>query len=278
VIHVATAHVGSARWLSVQLRYLRHTMTEPYDVFASLEDVDPGDLAGDIVAFEHRGPHAGKLNLLAAEIGAASPDEDLVMFLDGDAFPVADPAPVIRAALASTDLVAVQRLENAGDRQPHPSFCVTSVGTWRRLQGDWSAGFSWVGSNGSRHSDVGGNLLRLLEVHGLEWTPLLRSNTVDLHPVWFGVYGGVVYHHGAGFRAAKSRHDLTSAPRPVPAVPGLRRLARSVDARRLQRWSRATAGRAGELSETLFAEIEVDFDFYRRFLDSAPATPAGAGD
>jgi hypothetical protein len=40
--------------------------------------------------------------------------------------------------------------------------------------------------------------------------PLLRSNTADLHPVWFAVYAEHIYHHGAGFRRRVSRVDVAS--------------------------------------------------------------------
>ena len=32
------------------------------------------------------------------------------------------------------------------------------------------------------------------------WVQLLRTNGSALHPMFFGIYGNVVYHHGAGFR------------------------------------------------------------------------------
>ncbi|HVM63688.1 MAG TPA: hypothetical protein VMU14_02420 [Acidimicrobiales bacterium] len=273
MIHVASAHIRTSRWLTEQLRYLHRHMSEPFDVYLSLEDVDPGTLGPGVLTFEHCGPHAGKLNMLAAEIEARADDGDLIMFLDGDAFPVEDPMPVIRGALEATDLVALQRPENAGDLQPHPAFCVTSVANWRRMHGDWSAGLTWKDDEGRWRSDVGGNLLRLLELHDMTWTPLRRTNTLDLHPVWFGVYAGVIYHHGAGFRAAQSRQDLQAAPRPLPTtVPGLRGLARSFNARRRMRWAETNAREVRSLSDEVFAELQQDFDFYRRFVSSSGAS------
>ena len=91
------------------------------------------------------------------------------MFLDGDAFPIADPIGLIEDGLAKAPLVAVRRAENVGDPQPHPCFCVTTVGTWRRLPGDWSGGYTWPGHQGKLVTDVGGNLLRALELAELDW-------------------------------------------------------------------------------------------------------------
>jgi hypothetical protein len=49
-------------------------------------------------------------------------------------------------------------------------------------------------------TDVGAILLRSLILKGVEWGKLHRSNRVNLHLLFFAVYGGIVYHHGAGSR------------------------------------------------------------------------------
>ena len=143
--------------------------------------------------------HAAKLNSLAMEICSVASDDDLLIFLDGDAFPIADPMPLINDGLARAPLVAVRRAENANEPQPHPCFTVTTVGTWRTLPGDWTAGYTWTGVRGRPTSDVGGNLLRQLELTGTPWVQVLRSNRRNLDPLYFGIYGDVIYHHGAGF-------------------------------------------------------------------------------
>ncbi len=52
--------------------------------------------------------------------------------------------PLITDGLARAPLIAVRRAENNNDRQPHPCFCVTTVGAWRQLPGDWSPGYKWA--------------------------------------------------------------------------------------------------------------------------------------
>jgi len=213
MLHVATVHYRSPRWIDIQARYLRRHLAVPFQTWTSLEGID-GASYGERFdhVLEQRGPHAGKLNHLAMEICHVACDEDLIMFLDGDAFPIADPMPVIAESLERAPLVAVRRAENLNDPQPHPCFCVTSVETWRNLPGDWSGGPVWRGVAGRHASDVGANLMRALELSETAWVQLLRSNGSDLHPVFFAVYGDIVYHHGAGFREdALSRSDLQKA-------------------------------------------------------------------
>jgi hypothetical protein len=201
-------HFGSPRWIEVQTRYLREHVRVPYKTWTSLQHIDPSYSRYFDVVIEQQGSHAGKLNHLANEILHTASDEDLLMFLDGDAFPIADPMPLVERSLAQASLVAVRRRENAGDPQPHPCFATTTVGSWRKLAGDWSGGHTWVNETGERVSDVGGNLLRKLELTGTPWVEVLRSNRKDLDPIFFGIYGGVVYHHGAGFRGAHQLNRL----------------------------------------------------------------------
>jgi hypothetical protein len=177
----------------------------------------------------------------------------------------------------------VRRDENLGDRQPHPSFCLTTVGFWTAVDGDWHRGYEWTSSTGDRVTDVGGNLLGILSEHGTPWRPLLRTNRVDLDPLWFGIYGDVVYHHGAGFRPPLARHvDLQGrgTVRAAPAraltpewVPVLGRAERSLRYRLADRRHRRDLARQADvgqrLSDEVFGWILEDDEFYRRFLDPA---------
>jgi len=220
--------------------------------------------------------HAVKLNLLAEVIRAHSTDDnDRILFLDGDAFPIGDLAPLLAEKLASHPLAAVQRLENNGDRQPHPCFCVTTVGFWKSIGGDWKEGFSWNDRAGKPVTDVGGNLLGILEQRKIEWAPLVRSNRRNLHPLLFGIYGGTIYHHGAGFRDEKvSRADLNSLAEARARMPPLRRLAAAMLDRALGKspirgLRRATAvKRAGRENRRLSDE------FFGRIMRTSSFTPS----
>ena len=213
MIHVITVHHKSAQWIDVQLSYLRRHLHEPYRVIGNLEGVEQGhDQKFDRV-IPAIGRHSGKLNYMAAETVAQAAGDDILMFIDGDAFPIADPMPIVHSALADAALIAVQRTENSGDPQPHPSFCAIRAEDWIRLRGDWSMGYSWETELGEPVSDSGGNLLATLDRESEKWIPLLRSNRVNPHPLWFGVYGDIIYHHGAGFRIALARSISSRGPR-----------------------------------------------------------------
>jgi len=259
VLHIASAHYESPRWIEIQTRHLRENIHVPYRTWSSLEGIDPSHAVHFDRVVQQLGPHAGKLNHLAMEIAQEAEDGDLLMFLDGDAFPIADPMPVIEDALSRAPLLAVRRAENLDEPQPHPCFCVTTVGTWRSLPGDWSAGPTWPGPKGRQRTDVGANLMRILELTGTPWVPLLRTNQRNLDPVYFAVYGDIVYHHGAGFRAGTPsgvHRSSGPAPLPVPRVPGLDSLMRGVNRRRYRSWERRTQARRLEQSRLIYEKIQ----------------------
>ena len=200
-------HWHSDYWIETQLAALDRFLPGEQRRYAYLNGIDENWRQRFDTSFtEDDKNHAEKLNHLAQVAAQHGTDDDLIMFIDGDAFPVADLGGVIDA-LDDYPLVAVQRLENQGDRQPHPCFCMTTLGFWKSIEGDWLPGGYWINSAGRRITDVGGRLLEALEQRQLSWKPLLRSNVKDLHALWFGVYGGVVYHHGAGFRDKMCRLD-----------------------------------------------------------------------
>lgn len=262
MLHIATVHHGSPRWIEIQTRHLREHIRVPYQTWTSLHNIDPSYSRYFDRVIEQRGSHAGKLNHLATEILHVAEGPDLLMFLDGDAFPIADPMPLIADGLARAPLLAVRRAENAGDPQPHPCFCVTSVQAWRALGGDWSSSFTWVNDAGERVTDVGANLLRKLELTGTNWVEVLRSNRNDLDPIFFGVYGDVIYHHGAGFRGAERLNRLHIALADDPTSLAGGRLAQPargpIHRARRRRRRRQTQRRIVRTSESVFARIEHD--------------------
>jgi len=202
MIYVLTVHWRFDFWVDVQIAHLRRYLRDPFKIYAFCD----GTRNDHSAKFDYCSPlkgivdHASKLNALAAVVCESAADDDVLVFCDSDAFPVSDVTEHIRSGLAKWPLVAVQRLENAGDLQPHPCFAMTTAGLWRRVRGDWRAGPTWTNAHGQVVTDVGANLLRSLTLNDVPWGKMLRSNRVNLHPLLFSMYDGVVYHHGAGSR------------------------------------------------------------------------------
>ena len=274
MIHVLTVHWQDDRWVDIQLKYLHRHIRQPFKVYAFLNDVP--QLHRTKYFYSSTEPiedHAVKLNILA-DIAAfdASGSEDLLMFLDGDAFPIGDIISFGREKLDHYPLMAVQRRENGGDIQPHPCFCLTTVGFWKTIKGDWKAGYRWKNAQGNDVTDVGGNLLGILMEKGIEWYPMLRSNRRDLHPLLFGLYEDLVYHHGAAFRKPSTTIDRV---RITEARAGRYRLKNWLPSAGL--FSRLKAmfipmrkivDRNKNLSQQIYEMIKEDPFFYRHFQQS----------
>lgn len=247
LLHIATVHFKTPRWIPIQARELSRNIGVPYKTWASLEGIDASYQEYFDRVVDEVGDHACKLNDLATAILREADDDDLLMFLDGDAFPIADLGPLVASGLSVAPLLAVRRAENYDEPQPHPCFCVTRVATWRSLPGDWSAGGAeWMGPLGKPITDLGANLLRRLEQSNTQWRQVLRSNRRNPHPLLFGIYGDVIYHHGAGFRTPSTRVDWE--------------LAASRETPGMDRWEvgRTLVERNSRRSDEVFREIEDD--------------------
>jgi hypothetical protein len=286
MLHVATIHWQSDAWIPVQVRQLSRFAPPDTRIWACLNGIPGPPPATFYRVVDLEGTHPQKLNALAEMIAAEASADDHILFLDGDAFPIGPLDPLLADPAT---LFAVRRDENFGDPQPHPCFSITTVGYWREIGGDWQPGYTWQNSIGATVTDPGANLLRTLEERGDAWRPLVRLNTVDLHPVWFALYGDdeygpVVYHHGAGFRGRLARVDtmaggfsteLDKPRRPESNVPGLRRLQRHYRsrqrARRRRRWERDEGPRQKALADEIFQAIVDDEDIVDRFRPRAGA-------
>jgi len=232
MIHLATIHYRSAAWIDLQLDHFERHTGEPYRVWACVDGVDRSRFARFHHA-EHFGEGIAQEFDYLADLIAADPEtepDDLLVFLHGDTFPIADWVGPVREMLGRVPLAGIRRDENLGEPHPHACFTVTTSGFWQELGSDWTRGPRWVGTTGVPVTDIGATLWSDLEAAGIPWEPILRSNTRNLHPMWFGVYGGFMYHHGAAFRLPISRVDSDPTrddPLPIRKAKRLRIALRS---------------------------------------------------
>jgi hypothetical protein len=143
MIHIATLHYQYEHWIDIQSDYLQDNIDDEFRVYAFINEIDEKHkdklvyaTTEPVQASQQAEVHAIKLNLLADIIGfSADSSDDLLIFVDGDALPIADVAEFVRSKLQMYPLLATQRLENNGDIQPHPAFCATTVGFWNDIGG-----------------------------------------------------------------------------------------------------------------------------------------------
>lgn len=194
MINVATVHWKSRAFQGVQRRHLDRNLAG-CRVWAFVDRMQEGSDEDGLYHFHADSGetnHLVKLDMLADMICRSSGDGEVILFLDGDAWPVAPIGGLVSESLQRHPLGAVVRREN-GERYPHPCFMYTTVGYWR------SAGLTWSGN------EINYNL-KVLESRGDGWTRLFRTGGLSDHPVFFSIYGDAVYHHGAGFRVPVSAY------------------------------------------------------------------------
>jgi hypothetical protein len=268
LFHLVTVHYKLDTWIEPQLRYIRRHLPPDTRLYGSLNGFESPLASEYAYAADLPGTHPEKLNALAPIVSEQAARDDYIVFIDGDAFPIAPFGPEL---LAGTPLAAVRRDENLGDPQPHPCFCVTTVGFWNDIGGDWRPGYTWTNALGYRTTDVGGNLLGILRDANITWRPLLRTNQVDLHHLWFAIYGDVVYHHGAGFRGRRARATLDLRRALSPSwLPIARRydkhFALRAAVRRRKDEGAELMAREQAISEELIMSIRNDEPFLNEFL------------
>lgn len=122
---------------------------------------------------------------------------DYVVTLDTDSFPVSDAwlDELVGACEDGAELAGVYRDEMAPRLQPF----VHVSGLCMRRADLLDLGVSFSRGMGQ---DVGQNITEAVARRNGTIAPLRRSNKVNFHFLVGGIYGDVIYHHGAGSRRA----------------------------------------------------------------------------
>ena len=58
-----------------------------------------------------------------------------------------------------------------------------------------------------KYNNWWGGVIEWMKKHNYEYYPIERSNKINLHPLYFGVYENLIYHHWAGSRRMITRQD-----------------------------------------------------------------------
>jgi len=217
MIHIITNHHETPKWVDLQAQYLEKNTHEPYTVCCGITDMHfPSE---DRVARNYRfydlnvpNVHADKLNALHRIQTERDNwhDDDLLLFLDPDALIFLNKWDQrLRTYLKTFPVVAISREENIepllrDDQKPypHPCFLATTVKFWKEHNLSWDL-------DPSQGAECAGVLLKkFLDSNSIQWKKLLRTNRYNLHPLNFGIYDDMVYHHGSGNRPVYDSIDI----------------------------------------------------------------------
>jgi hypothetical protein len=211
MLRIVTIHHESKKFFDLQKKYFRKYTLENNHFYCgftgfSLENHENYSAYNLNEISIH---HADRLNYLMGFACAGANDSDKLIFIDSDAFPILPNwVAVVDANLNINPITAIQRRENLAptngcspETHPHPCFFVTTVKFWK----DNNLRFEVVPT-------AGYNIGEWLINKGLDFTKILRSNSVNLHPLYFGIYGNIIYHHGCGNRRVYDGIDICLRP------------------------------------------------------------------
>ena len=207
MIYIVTNHHGHDRFIHLQSKYLKRYSQSDYKVYCGIskmshihaeeKNVKSYDFINtDCPSLKNQ--HHLKMNFMSDLIEEKEliGDDDLLVFLDGDAFPISYWEGEVYTALKTNKVVSVYRTENIeptipDEHKPYPHLLFVAVKAkfWFENQLKWE--------KSQAEGPIGPPLKMWLEEKKYSTYPLLRSNKVDVHPLFFGVYGDLVYHHGS---------------------------------------------------------------------------------
>ena len=208
MIKICTIHHKTDKFLNLQYNYLQKFTNSDFSMICGFDNINIPDTKSNVnyVDFTNqRQTHSQRLNhLFNVTNNGSSNDDDVLIFMDSDCFPIKSWVDYVVEKLKTNPIVAIQRSENFSaplgcipEVHPHPCFFATTFGFWRKNNLSFDD-----------QETTGYSLLNFLSSNNLDFYKLLRSNTVNLHPLMFGIYDDLFYHHGAGNRPPYDGVDI----------------------------------------------------------------------
>jgi len=200
------SHLKSHRKLMRAFERVRVRPRNWVAVLGRIANRIPGPYAGRLL--ERRHPSA--LDYLAEKVPS---DFDYIVTLDNDSFPVRDDWLDVLVSECERGAAAagVYRDEMAPDVDPflHVSGLCVAREDLHALGVSFGRDIEYIGDQYKQdvghNQDVGQKITYEFIRLGRPIAPLERSNKLNYHFVMGGIYGDVIYHHGAGGRRAKFR-------------------------------------------------------------------------
>jgi len=219
MIHVFSLHYGDDKWSEIQIQSIQKHIKVPYKTYSVYSHMDEDSYKKwenkwDVFLVEEKGKHAhksGNFHLtdghryIIPEILKHAEPGDIFLRLDSDAFLINDIDESFIDLVNKHQFVSLKEPEHEWDttyHTPHPALWAFPV---ELLNTKLAYQMSELLED--HHSNWWGGVVHWLEENNIKWHPLERTNKVNLHPLYFGVYDDLVYHHWAGSRDMITRPD-----------------------------------------------------------------------
>jgi hypothetical protein len=222
--HIITQHFATSDWLDIQTRHLKSFIVEPsrFTIWLLAYKLPPGydklincsvKLVNLDLVKNLKNDHYIIMEQVYDFLRPNFRQNDVAIFLDSDAFPIAPFDPFLDFLFSYSDVASVYRYEDyKGDNGifPCPHLCFTgfTIDTKDRFRFRFELGGYQCPGVTFRHS---------LESKKIPHAVISRTNIFEVNSVMFGVYGDVVYHNSCGSRAKVGRPYPTPGANPDPS-------------------------------------------------------------
>jgi hypothetical protein len=245
MIHILTIHFKD-KWVDIQKKQLEKFIDEDYKVYTRLGENYKKHKDKFDGAVNGKGHWTESMGVLLDFIHKNAKVDDKVLLLDSDAFPIAPVTQFLNEKLEEYPFVSCQEPEHEIDNTrkiPHPMFMLFKAK--HILEGDLEGYLNKIIDDGTGTWWDG--VIRWLKINNYEYYPIERSNVTNLHPLYFGIYGDVIYHHWAGSRKMVTRPDRRRASSTGEDIEVI-------------------AEENHEMSNTVFEQIENQLDVFMDYL------------
>ena len=205
MIHILSVHFVDD-WVNIQLEYLANNIKQPHKIYTILGENYQEHKDKFYYAVEGRHKHYDALQKLHKVLDDEDiKDDDIVIVLDSDAFPIVPIDDYLQTKLTEYEFLAISAPEHnykPTPIQPFECFYAFKYEFFKKYD------FRFKFKPGI-HKNWIDWMINWFKDNSIEWYPLNRTNKINLHSLYFGIYDDIIYHHWAGSRNPISRPDRT---------------------------------------------------------------------
>jgi len=217
MIHITSTHYQDPYWIKIQLDSIKKHIKVPYKTYmahAAMPEMYESFESEVDFLYQHTMKKGSKFHNMdgtrycVPHIKKNMGPGDIVIKIDSDAFFINDIDEKYVKFVNDNKFIAMKEPLHEADttlHTPHPAYYAF---TSKFLNDGLTDALTKLQP---RNSNWWGGVISWLSHHKIEWKPMTRSNEVNLHPIYFGLYGDLIYHHWAGSRHMITRFDRANA-------------------------------------------------------------------
>jgi hypothetical protein len=223
-VHITSTHYGNPFWIDIQLKQLKKHLKVPYKTYMVHANMPEGygDYTNDFNVlfsdsrskFHNVDSHKLALPIIQKELQP----NDIVIKIDSDAFFINDIDEAFLDRVDREKFIALKEPRHESNLEhdtAHPVFYAFKGEYLKVLNKDASKdgglmeAMCTIQVDGA--SNWWGGVDKWLRKTIGKWGVIERTNVTNLHSLYFGIYGDLIYHNWAGSRIMRTREDRRRA-------------------------------------------------------------------